>query len=586
MNAIPNGIPEAVLIVAVVFGGLVLIAGLIVGGIVLSMALRRGREAPAAARPAAPPTPPTRRGADVTAKAAVLAPTQPSRGSAGVRRPPAPDLATLQAQFPELELIELIGQGGMGAVYRVRRRADGQTLALKVVSAEGADGEAFAARFLREAEALERLSHPGIVAIRAHGRSGAWCWLLMDFVDGANLRQVVATGALSAAQTLALVPPLCAALQYAHDQGVVHRDLKPENILIDASGAPRLVDFGLAKLVDTGADRLTVTGAALGTPHYMAPEQVERAREVDHRADIYALGVILYELLTGRLPLGRFEPPSQRAQVDARVDDVVLRALERDPERRWQQASQVGRAVQGLPAAAPPRSDVDPEGSEAPVRPWGMDLNTFNALQHIALFAGYILFGAGFVLTIIMWATCRDQHRSIDTHGRIAINWLISYVIWMALAIILCFVIVGIPLVVILALVGIVFPIIGAVKAAGGEAWSYPLSIRFLSLDLRAATGPGTARRSGGGAGFAIGCVLLLVLALCIPLLALLMFGARASASRAVWTQTLDTDRRAYEEQRRAAEAQQRALEQQPRELEQQQRELTPPPAPDHQVER
>jgi serine/threonine protein kinase len=292
------------------------------------------------------PTPPT--------PTAPTAPDDLLRAAIGTEGDAPPDPGELAPHLPAFEILALLGQGGMGAVYRVRRRTDGAAFALKVVRPGPGQEAVFAARFAREAEALARLHHPNIVAIYGHGRAGPWCWLLMDLVEGANLREIVATGRLSPAQTLALVPPLCAALQYAHDQGVVHRDLKPENILLDATGVPHLVDFGLAKLRDgDAASGLTNTGASMGTVHYMAPEQVASAKGVDHRADIYALGVVIYELLTGQLPLGRFESPSQRVQVDVRIDEVVLKALERDPERRWQQMRQVGKAVADVGGAAP-----------------------------------------------------------------------------------------------------------------------------------------------------------------------------------------------------------------------------------------
>jgi serine/threonine protein kinase len=276
------------------------------------------------------------------------------------RGPTAPEPDEIAAAFPDLEIEELLGSGGMGAVFRVRERNGGRAAALKLLRADGPGGEAFATRFAREAEALTRLDHPAIVGIHGHGRSGPWCWIRMDLIEGANLREILRLGRLSPAQALALVPPLAGALQYAHDQGVVHRDLKPENILLDRDGRPHLVDFGLAKL--RGADptaALTGSGTVLGTPHYMAPEQVAGAGDVDHRADIYALGVLLYELLTGRLPLGRFESPAQALGLDARLDELVLRALERDPERRWQRVAEMGSRASDLgtpaPATVPPR---------------------------------------------------------------------------------------------------------------------------------------------------------------------------------------------------------------------------------------
>ncbi len=150
-------------------------------------------------------------------------------------------------------------------------------------------------------------------------------------------------------------------MQYAHEEGVVHRDIKPENILLDSRGRVKIADFGLAKLVGPSRASFTLTGThqVMGTLDYMAPEQRSRPQEVDHRADIYSLGVVFYEMLTGELPLGRFAPPSQLAAVDGRIDDVVFRALEREPERRYQRVSEVRQDVEsvsgvGAPAAYPP----------------------------------------------------------------------------------------------------------------------------------------------------------------------------------------------------------------------------------------
>jgi serine/threonine protein kinase len=434
----------------------------------------------------------------------------------------APAVEELSPHFPEFELLELLGQGGMGAVYRVRRRADAMLLALKVVRISDEDREGFAARFAREAEALTRLDHPNIVAIRGHGRAGPWCWLLMDLVEGANLRQVVATGRLSPAQTLALVPPLCAALQYAHDRGVVHRDIKPENILLDAAGQPRIVDFGLAKLARAGEHQHTRTGAVMGTPHYMAPEQVEEAKDVDHRADIYALGVVVYELLTGRLPLGRFEPPSHRVAVDVRIDEVVLKALERDPERRWQQAGQVGRAVDAIdrsnahPAAsAPPAATGSAAGA---VQAWGMEVQTFCILLHLSQFAGCLIPVVGWILPLVMWLTCRHRHPAIDNHGRAVFNWLISSLIYAIICVPLCLILIGIPLLIALVVMGFIFPIIGAIRAGRGEVWNYPLSIPFCGRGEAVPVEPGRPiqARSAGGGGCLIVIAVLAVLAVLV----------------------------------------------------------------------
>ena len=145
----------------------------------------------------------------------------------------------------------------------------------------------------------------------------------------------------SPAESLKIVPQLCDALQYAHEEGIVHRDIKPENILLDKKGRVKIADFGLAKLVGAAPANYTLTGSrqVMGTPHYMAPEQMEKPQTVDHRADIYSLGVVFYEMLTVDLPLCLFSPPSKKADVDVRLDEVVHRALAKDPSDRYRQSA-------------------------------------------------------------------------------------------------------------------------------------------------------------------------------------------------------------------------------------------------------
>jgi hypothetical protein len=191
----------------------------------------------------------------------------------------------------------------------------------------------------------------------------------MEYVDGTDLRRVIQAGELSPPQALAIVPQICEALQYAHEQGIVHRDIKPENILLDKKGEARIADFGLAKLLDqpVAAYTLTRAGQRMGTPHYMAPEQIEHPNAVDHRADIFSLGVVFYEMLTGELPLGHFPVPSQKVEVDVRLDSVVLRTLEKEPERRYQHASEVRTDLEAISTGDEPvpRREVLTEGEEA-----------------------------------------------------------------------------------------------------------------------------------------------------------------------------------------------------------------------------
>ena len=255
----------------------------------------------------------------------------------------------LSRRLPELEEFSLIGPGGMGTVYRARHRELERPVAVKVIHAHLLEREGFRDRFAREARTLARLDHPNIVKVYDFGERERLYYLIMELVDGVTLRQALDGGAIEPKEALSLVPRICDALQYAHDQGVVHRDIKPENILLDRQGALKIADFGLAKLVGTATEpRLTRTEQVMGTPHYMAPEQIETPSQVDHRADIYSLGVVFYEMLTGELPVGRFPLPSQRVAIDVRLDRVVLRTLEKQPGLRYQRARDLKTEVEAL----------------------------------------------------------------------------------------------------------------------------------------------------------------------------------------------------------------------------------------------
>jgi tRNA A-37 threonylcarbamoyl transferase component Bud32 len=257
------------------------------------------------------------------------------------------------AAFPQLEILECIGRGGMGVVFKARQPKLDRLVALKLLPQAAAKDPAFRDRFIREARLLARLSHPNIVGVFDFGDAGGFFFLMMEYVDGANLRQAMRAGRFTPAQALGIVPKICEALDFAHREGVLHRDIKPENILLDTKGRVKIADFGIAKLVGhpDSAGTLTATGASVGTPQYMAPEQLEHPQDVDHRADIYSLGVVFYEMLTGELPLGRFAPPSAKTPVDERVDAVVFRTLEKERDKRFQSAGEVKTEVEGLTAA-------------------------------------------------------------------------------------------------------------------------------------------------------------------------------------------------------------------------------------------
>jgi predicted Ser/Thr protein kinase len=282
--------------------------------------------------------------------------------------PPTPE--ELAGVIPQIEILELLAKGGMGAVYKGRQRSLDRLVAVKILP-PGIGGDcAFAERFAREARALGKLNHPNIVAVHDSGEANGLFYFVMEYVDGVNLRHLLNEKSFTPKEALAIVPQLCDALQFAHDEGIVHRDVKPENILIDKKGRVKIADFGLAKLVgqDHVDDNLTKAHQVMGTIRYMAPEQMEGAKDIDHRADIYSLGVVFYELLTGELPLGRFAPPSKMVQIDVRLDEIVLRALEKEPKHRYQHAGDVKTEVESVtrtprasPVPAKPSAD-DPVG--------------------------------------------------------------------------------------------------------------------------------------------------------------------------------------------------------------------------------
>ena len=278
-------------------------------------------------------------------------PTEPPEDSTAQRQASTSEADELKGSFPGIEVLEFVGRGGMSSVYKARQSGLNRIVALKVLPSEMAALPGFGPRFQREAQAMARLNHPNIVGIHDFGiNEDGQYYLVMEFVDGAGLDQVIRDGPVPPDDALAMIPQICEALQFAHESGIVHRDIKPGNILLNKSGQIKVADFGLAKMVsEENADMsLTSTGYILGTPDYMAPEQFEGGDKVDHRADLYALGTVFYQLLTGELPRGAYELPSQKIQVDVRLDEVVIKALEREPELRYQNASEVKSDLEAI----------------------------------------------------------------------------------------------------------------------------------------------------------------------------------------------------------------------------------------------
>jgi predicted Ser/Thr protein kinase len=340
--------------------------------------------------------------------------------TAAAQAPLPPD--QIAPHFPQLEILECLGRGGMGVVYKARQKTLNRLVALKLLAPERVGDAKFAERFTREAQALAALNHPNIVTIHDFGQAGGFYFLLMEFVDGLNLRQLLRMRKFTPEEALAIVPSLCDALQFAHDRGIVHRDIKPENILLDKTGRVKVADFGIAKMLGAGnggassseaAAPTSATQSTLGTPGYSAPEQKTDPQRVDSRADIYSLGVVFYELLTGELPGKPIEAPSKKVRIDVRLDEVVLRALEQKPELRYQQASVLKTEVEtimttppaagsrGSAAAAPPSDEA-----KAPAPPTADDLEEVRrqvTAPAIGLIVSSVLYGLFLIAVLFTW---------------------------------------------------------------------------------------------------------------------------------------------------------------------------------------
>ncbi len=274
-----------------------------------------------------------------------------SRVGSSSWEPLSPD--KVAALLPQYQVEAILGRGGMGAVYKGIQIGLDRPVAIKLLPAEFAADESFVARFRREARTLAKLQHPGIVAVYDSGQTAeGHLYFIMEFVDGTDLSHVLRTQGLNPEQSLEIVTQVCDALQYAHSLGVLHRDIKPANILLTQKGKAKLADFGLARPVEEQSSALTRSDIVMGTPDYMAPEQMYG--QSDHRADLFSLGVMLYEMLTGRTPRGSWLPPSHRVQVDVRLDQVILKALQEEPELRYQQASEMRTDVDVIRNTPPP----------------------------------------------------------------------------------------------------------------------------------------------------------------------------------------------------------------------------------------
>ncbi len=296
-------------------------------------------------------------GLETTDSSAAFDDTLPTASASSI-----PTIEDLKVDFPEWEILEMIGRGGMGAVFKARQASLDRFVALKVLPSEWNTSANFRERFEREAKTLAALNHPNIVTIHEFGERAGRFFFTMEFVDGTDLERMIRGGEMASEQALGLIPQICEAIQFAHDHGVVHRDIKPANILVGRDGRVKVADFGIVKLAkgpeqDQEAEEnpnqqpdLTAPRGVLGTPRYMAPEQAAASEELDHRADLYALGVVFYEMLVGTPPAkGKLTiAPSLSGKVSRRWDRIIMRALEEDPARRYQNATEIKTAVESV----------------------------------------------------------------------------------------------------------------------------------------------------------------------------------------------------------------------------------------------
>jgi len=241
-----------------------------------------------------------------------------------------------------------IGHGGMASVYRATQLSLGRPVAVKVLPPIFEAEFQFRERFKREADVLARLQHPNIVTLLHRGEEDGRLFLAMEFVQGRSLRELIDEQPLSTERALRLIRDVLSALEHVHEAGIVHRDIKPANVLVTSEGLVKLVDFGLG--LETGPEdmtRLTHTRMTLGTREYMAPEQREQAKRADARSDIYSTGVVLYEMLTGELPIGWFALPSKTRSdsFDKSIDTIIERSLEKNPANRYASAAEMADAV-------------------------------------------------------------------------------------------------------------------------------------------------------------------------------------------------------------------------------------------------
>lgn len=251
------------------------------------------------------------------------------------------------AGIPGIEVKALVGRGGMGAVYSARLLKDGSPVALKVARLHEGKAHTYLSLLVHEAQVMAHLDHDNIVKVHDFGHTDGLAWIIMEFVDGPTLRSMLSSRQISLALALSLSRQLCGALEHAHARGVIHHDLKPENILVRDFGQAKIIDFGLSR-VSGFSYTISRPGRVSGTLRYMAPEQMKTPGSVDHRIDIFALGMIMYEMVTGHLPTGAYHPPSHFVKGAECFDTLIAGCIRHDPKERWESAAKLGVALHAI----------------------------------------------------------------------------------------------------------------------------------------------------------------------------------------------------------------------------------------------
>jgi hypothetical protein len=275
----------------------------------------------------------------------------------------AADIA-LPCTIGDYELIEEVGRGGMGVVYRAMQQSLGREVAIKMIQTNRSGSSDEMTRFFVEAESTARLNHPNIVPVFEVGQLQGRPFFSMEFIRGQTLLARISQSPIPQRAAVQIVAPICRAVALAHREGIVHRDIKPSNILIDVNGTPKLTDFGLAKLIDSEQAGITKTGAILGTPTYMSPEQATgQERQIGPASDIYSIGSVLYHALTGRPPLVanspielamkiiEQDPPAPRLlepRLDRDLEMIVIRCLQKPPDLRYKTADDLAKDLEAF----------------------------------------------------------------------------------------------------------------------------------------------------------------------------------------------------------------------------------------------